>query len=545
MTSALALRDEAIGLLDPEQLVGATNADSAGGLNALFASYAELRSRVEQIAAYASTGIEDDAMDCFVRGNLEPDGRGLGYGIASKLFGLDGAIRALDADHWNKALNLLDIYQLMTNDRRNEWGKTITDMKTPPFTAENVRETLGDLMARRAEFFAERVDGIFRNLSGEHVTNRPQAFGARMILAWIHNGSYADCRRVGYISDLRAVVAKFQGRDEPAWHTTSKIVETALRERRGEWVDVDGGAFRLRVYLKGTAHVEVHPEMAWRLNAVLAYRYPRAIASADRTRPKKLAREWKPLLRPLPSRVIAAIASMEHAFDGAGRRDRSGTCWELRCYRADDPALYDAVVEVLTSLGAVVRGGDVEFPYPASEVISHVVTSGCVPDQASHQYYPTPAALAADVIAAAEIESGMTVLEPSAGQGAIAELVPTGTELLCIEASPLHAAVLHAKGFRCLTMDFLTAAPNGDKFDRIVMNPPFQGGRWREHVEAALALLAPGGRLVAVLPSTAPSKLSIPGGATASWSEPIPFHGTSIEVRMLTLTSAAASEVAA
>ena len=52
------------------------------------------------------------------------------------------------------------------------------------------------------------------------------------------------------------------GRTKPVWDT-HRIVNIA-RERRGQWIEIDGGSLRLRVYKKATAHLEVHPEMAWR-----------------------------------------------------------------------------------------------------------------------------------------------------------------------------------------------------------------------------------------------------------------------------------------
>jgi hypothetical protein len=102
------------------------------------------------------------------------------------------------------------------------------------------------------------------------VTNRPEGFGKRMILARVYNewGS-TEYKTAGYIQDLRIVIARFMGRDEPRWNATDSALLGA-RRRPGEWFTLDGGALRVRGYLKGTAHLEVHPEMAWRLNCVLA-----------------------------------------------------------------------------------------------------------------------------------------------------------------------------------------------------------------------------------------------------------------------------------
>lgn len=163
-----------------------------------------------------------------------------------------------------------------------------------------------------------------------------------------------------------------------------------------------------------------------------------------------------------------------------------------------------------------------------------------MPDQRAHQFYPTPRWLAERVVELVEIGPDDTVLEPSAGRGAIAELLPR-ERTVCVEASALHCAVLRAKGFTVVSGDFLSvtglvAAP-GRPFTRVVMNPPFDRGQWQRHVEHATGMLAGrGARLVAVLPAGAPSKLELPGFAL-TWSEPIAgaFSGTNISVVLLTV----------
>ena len=104
------------------------------------------------------------------------------------------------------------------------------------------------------------------------------------------------------------------GRDEPNYRASDYVVEYARRERRGEWVTLDGGALRLRAYKCGTAHLEVHPDMAWRLNCVLHQLYPAAIPPEFRSKPKKKAKEFTMLVRPLPFAVVETLASMEPAY---------------------------------------------------------------------------------------------------------------------------------------------------------------------------------------------------------------------------------------
>src|SRR3546814_8229511 len=100
-----------------------------------------------------------------------------------------------------------------SNLRRQEWYEQIREKQAPEFEEQTVRSTLMDLLASRTKFFAERVDGIFQSLSREHVTNCPEGFGKRMILFYVitsYNTNSHD--RIGYINDLRAVIAKQIGR---------------------------------------------------------------------------------------------------------------------------------------------------------------------------------------------------------------------------------------------------------------------------------------------------------------------------------------------
>lgn len=125
-------------------------------------------------------------------------------------------------------------------------------------------------------------------------------------------------------------------------------------------------------------------------------------------------------------------------------------------------------------------------------------------------FFPTPVAIARQMVEAAAIEPGMRVLEPSAGSGRIADAIQeyaaaTGNvNLWCIECVPRLVDLLQLKGHRTEQRDFLTLAPREvgppDRlFDRIVMNPPFEDGQDAEHVMHAYELLAPGGRLVSLL----------------------------------------------
>ncbi len=124
-------------------------------------------------------------------------------------------------------------------------------------------------------------------------------------------------------------------------------------------------------------------------------------------------------------------------------------------------------------------------------------------------YFPTPRPLAERVVALAGIEHGMRVLEPSAGSGSIAEVIreqhPNAT-LDVIEFNMTLRGLLQAQGFTLVNQDFLSFAPDRIRYDRIIMNPPFEKRQDTRHITHALDLLAPGGRLVAIASGSLPSR---------------------------------------
>lgn len=126
------------------------------------------------------------------------------------------------------------------------------------------------------------------------------------------------------------------------------------------------------------------------------------------------------------------------------------------------------------------------------------------------------------------------MLEPSAGQGGLAQHLPAG-RTTCVELARLNCEILRARGLQVENADFLAwAAATNQRFDRVVMNPPFAGGRARLHVQAAGALLRPGGRLVSIVPAGLLGKRVL-DRARETWHGPFDneFAGTTVSVAIL------------
>ena len=114
-------------------------------------------------------------------------------------------------------------------------------------------------------------------------------------------------------------------------------------------------------------------------------------------------------------------------------------------------------------------------------------------------YFPTPKVLVEKMIDYADIKEGQEVLEPSAGKGNIAAEIKAASpnaELSVIEFNSNLRDILSVKGFNVVGNDFLE---HTKKYDRIVMNPPFENFQDIDHVQHAFELLKPGGKLVAIM----------------------------------------------
>lgn len=122
--------------------------------------------------------------------------------------------------------------------------------------------------------------------------------------------------------------------------------------------------------------------------------------------------------------------------------------------------------------------------------------------QATQAFY-TPQALAVEMVQRAGIEPRDTVLEPSAGMGALVSEILIAARPESVTAVELDSEVAAAltNRFAAITVhcaDFLTLNEELSNFDRILMNPPFTDGQDIAHIRYAFAKLAPGGRLVAL-----------------------------------------------
>jgi phospholipid N-methyltransferase len=139
----------------------------------------------------------------------------------------------------------------------------------------------------------------------------------------------------------------------------------------------------------------------------------------------------------------------------------------------------------------------------SADALREALAGGKVVDEKqTYQFFETPDLLASRMAALAQIEPTHSVLEPSAGKGAILRaIVACGSAPAVIdvcELNPKMADELKACNSALVVGDdFLKL--EGRRYDRIVMNPPFTQDQAVRHVRRAYDLLNPGGRLVAIM----------------------------------------------
>ena len=191
---------------------------------------------------------------------------------------------------------------------------------------------------------------------------------------------------------------------------------------------------------------------------------------------------------------------------------------ERKCYylpeRQLDRAEYVKVNKILKLLGGKWNHNKRAHVFAdetaAISVLDSLDSGSVVDTKATYQFFETPKKIARQMVELANIHDGMIVLEPSAGDGAIAEALAEydiekplyNIGLIMVEIDPEKCKALAGKKLgNVLCQDFLgNFADEYGRFDRIIMNPPFTRGQEAEHVlHAYERCLYPGGRLVSVM----------------------------------------------
>ncbi len=459
------------------------------------------------------------------------------------------AFACLDAYYWDKLISRSELVDAMSSQRRAEWNASISKKDTPPFERETVISTLNALFDQQGVHFAERVESVFKSLSPEHITNSPAAFGKRMIINEVVKQQLTvSTSKTRILDDLRIVVAIILRRSPiKASQALSYEIVDHLRFKKqfGQWESLDGGALRIKVFQVGTVHIEIHPDVAFKLNDVLSMLYPHAIPARFRRQPTKPSKSFpRPVFQALPLETLTDLDEMRRLYT---RSDR-----DLYQAYPDHDIIYDFNISAFktpdqTEAVLLALGGTElaylhwSFDYDVTKVIPFIIRTGVLPDKKSHQFYPSKGSVGEQAVNTlrAHLDSDKPrLLEPSVGHG---HLVQAWTEAswTMLDIAPLHAQIVSAKGLgEVIVGDFLAWAQTcQDRFDGIPMNPPYSDQQAVEHVDAAFSLLTVQGVLTAIVPDGTQFQLLREKYTLHHYTEAITeaFDDAGVCVRIITL----------
>ena len=175
-----------------------------------------------------------------------------------------------------------------------------------------------------------------------------------------------------------------------------------------------------------------------------------------------------------------------------------------------DRKLYLAVNKVLSQIGGKWnrKAKAHVFDTDPTDRLNAVIESGMLDPKIKTGYFPTPAVIVDKMIALADLNRDHLILEPSAGQGHISDEICKRLglhthEIMVCETLAENRHILKEKGYVVEDCDFFNFFKQCDyeniRFDRILMNPPFERQEDIDHVTAAYGLLAPDGILVTIM----------------------------------------------
>ena len=406
----------------------------------LIAEYEEKASRIEQAIATFESAFDDLQMAGTIMGTyIEP--------IGSRSYLHANTIRAnLLKSGWRAVYNRLDIDKIASAKDKKLFDQTLAN--PPPLTMETAKATFGDYLMRPRFHILKGLAEAFADLDPAYKSHSKVRIGVkglpkRIILnGW---GDYSSGWARDRFRNIVNALAAYQGIEHYA-HGEYTAID--IMHRRGEDAVLDGQ----------------HVTHTGRYGKVETY------ATVDRG------------------------------------------LW-IRKFGNGNAHVYFTPATLLDINRALAEFYGEVLPDAEPEGVKPSASTAVSKDL---QFYPTPRAVVdaamefAGIPNPAHYRSGsgydmpmLKVLEPSCGDGRILDVLrERGQDCFGIEYHPTRASVARAKGHAVLTANFLEH-PATPEFDVVVMNPPFYGRHYAQHVRHAYKFLKPGGTLVSILPATA------------------------------------------
>ncbi|TNC80851.1 MAG: hypothetical protein C9356_12055 [Oleiphilus sp.] len=161
---------------------------------------------------------------------------------------------------------------------------------------------------------------------------------------------------------------------------------------------------------------------------------------------------------------------------------------------------YAKIKGLLTTAGGTYRKNAFCFSGKDAGAVQSALLDGReLNDKKKYQFFETPPELVALVMEKLSLQAGERWLEPSAGQGALANAALVRSEHgVVVELMPENAQALRAQDYQPIVADFLALGKDElGQFDKICANPPFTNNQDCAHIRKMYDChLKPRGRLV-------------------------------------------------
>ena len=166
---------------------------------------------------------------------------------------------------------------------------------------------------------------------------------------------------------------------------------------------------------------------------------------------------------------------------------------------------YAQVKRVLLKAGGKYKKNTFVFQGSAADVQARIIGGETVNDKKKFQFFPTPIPVIKILLELADIQPFDSVLEPSAGDGAIVnEVSKISDNITAVEIWESNVdALIKDNNSQVYFSDFLKISPEKiGLFDKIVANPPFSKNQDIDHIRHMFEFLKPGGTMVSVSSSS-------------------------------------------
>ena len=164
---------------------------------------------------------------------------------------------------------------------------------------------------------------------------------------------------------------------------------------------------------------------------------------------------------------------------------------------------YQEVAKALELIGGKWKGGKIMgfvFVTDPTDLLDQIANGEKRNLKKEFQFFATPEKLADELVYLADLKQHDTILEPSAGQGAIVKAINKVVDVVpdCFELMDVNTLILKKSGlsFNLIGEDFLKN--EGKTYSKIIANPPFTKNQDIDHLKEVYECLSRGGRLVCI-----------------------------------------------